>query len=237
MAFNLFKTQKLKIIAYDDEKRSGSGKTFTVMFNPTSFSMQHGNQLSPKQGANTPSAQQKFVYARSNSLQLDLVLDGTGVVNWGIGTTLGKGPQSVATQIKQFMELCFDMNGSTHEPKYLRIQWGKGELANFDCRLQSVDITYSLFDKNGEPLHATLKTVFIESLDPEKCVRKANKQSPDLSHSRTVKSGDTLPLLTKEIYGSSRYYLRVAQVNNIDDFRNLTPGQQIIFPPLAKQDE
>jgi nucleoid-associated protein YgaU len=50
-----------------------------------------------------------------------------------------------------------------------------------------------------------------------------------------VKSGDTLPLLAKEIYGSSRYYLRLAQVNHIDDFRNLQPGQEIIFPPLAKQ--
>jgi nucleoid-associated protein YgaU len=52
-----------------------------------------------------------------------------------------------------------------------------------------------------------------------------------------VKSGDTLPLLAKEIYGSSEYYLRVAEVNGIDDFRNLTPGQQIIFPPLAKNPE
>jgi len=60
-----------------------------------------------------------------------------------------------------------------------------------------------------------------------------NKSSPDVSHSRVVKSGDTLPLLSKEIYGNASYYLRLAQANNLDDFRNLQPGQAIVFPPLA----
>ena len=44
--------------------------------------------------------------------------------------------------------------------------------------------------------------------------------------------GVLLPLLTREIYGTEAYYLRVAQVNNLDDFRNLTPGQVLFFPPL-----
>jgi nucleoid-associated protein YgaU len=55
-----------------------------------------------------------------------------------------------------------------------------------------------------------------------------------LTHSRIVKSGDTLPLLSKEIYGNSAYYLQLAQANNLDDFRNLQPGQEIFFPPLAQ---
>ncbi len=237
MPIDLFKSQKLKILAFDDEKRGGRGKPFIVMFNPASFSMQHGNQLSAQQGAGTPNAQQKFIYARSSVLHLDLVFDGTGVVDWGMTTALGKGTQGVSAQIAEFMDLCFNMSGKTHETRYLRIQWGTSELANFDCRLQSVDIQYSLFDRNGEPLHATLKTVFVETLDPVKSLLTANKSSPDLSHSRIVKSGDTLPLLTKEIYGSSRYYLEVARANGIDDFRNLQPGQRIVFPPLDKDQD
>ena len=46
------------------------------------------------------------------------------------------------------------------------------------------------------------------------------------------KAGDTLPLLCREIYGSASCYLRVAQVNALDDFRNLTVGQELIFPPF-----
>jgi nucleoid-associated protein YgaU len=88
--------------------------------------------------------------------------------------------------------------------------------------LQGVDVTYTAFDKNGAPLRATLNTTFLEDLEPAKRLRKENKSSPDLPHTRIVRNGDTLPLLTKEIYGSSVYYLRVAQLNGLDNFRQLT---------------
>jgi nucleoid-associated protein YgaU len=59
------------------------------------------------------------------------------------------------------------------------------------------------------------------------------KSSPDLTHSRIVKAGDTLPLLSKEIYGTANHYLWIAQQNQLDDFRNLMPGQRLFFPPLV----
>ena len=231
MALNPSKLQKLKITAYDNRQRTRNPKTFTVMFNPHSISMRHENKASKQHGHNTKGSAEQYAYTRPAALNLELILDGMGVTDFNASTP------AVAEQVKQFMDLCFHMDGKLHEPKFLKIQWGKGELANFDCRLQSVEIKYSLFDRNGEPLHAALETTFVADLDPAKRVLSERKNSPDLSHTRIVKSGDTLPLLVKEIYGSSRYYLRVAQVNGIDDFRNLTPGQQIIFPPLAKQDE
>jgi LysM repeat protein len=238
MALNLFKLQKLKILTYTKSSRGGLLPTsFEVMFNPASISVRHENKFSKLQGINTSGRVAQYAYSRSKEVKLDLVLDGTGVTDYGLATLLGLGTASVADQIDKFLKLCFKMDGGIHQPKYLKIQWGEGALKDFDCRLQSVDIEYTLFDKSGAPLHAVLKTNFIEDLDPAKRTRLEGKNSPDLSHTRVVKSGDTLPLLAKEIYGSSAYYLRVAQVNNIEDFRNLTPGQKIIFPPLASQQE
>lgn len=236
MPLNLFKLQKLKITSYTQEARKSGGTPFEVMFNPDSISMRYANTFSKPQGINTSGRTAKFAFGR-NDLKLDIVLDGTGVTDFGISTLLGKGTKSVADQIDEFMRLCYNMEGESHEPRFLKIQWGEGILKDYDCRLQSVDIEYTLFEKSGAPLHAVLKANFIDDGDPAKRVLKERKSSPDLSHSRVVKSGDTLPLLAKEIYGSSHYYLRVAQVNNIDDFRNLTPGQRIIFPPLAKHRE
>jgi hypothetical protein len=34
------------------------------------------------------------------------------------------------------------------------------------------------------------------------------------------------------IYGSTGYYLEVAAINGIDNFRNLEPGTRVLFPPL-----
>ncbi|HAE59529.1 MAG TPA: hypothetical protein DCG54_08485 [Anaerolineae bacterium] len=231
MPLNFFKLQKLKISSYDTASRTISGLPFEVMFNPASISVKHQNKFSKLQGINTKGRTAKYAYTNSDEINLDIVLDGTGVNNFGVTTLFRK---SVAKQIKQFMDKCFYMDGNIHEPKYLKIQWGDGVLQNFNCRLQSVDIEYSMFDKSGTALHAVLKASFISDEDPDKRGLLENKSSPDLTHTRIVKSGDTLPLLSKEIYGSSQYYLRLAQVNKLDDFRNLTPGREIIFPPLDR---
>jgi nucleoid-associated protein YgaU len=110
------------------------------------------------------------------------------------------------------------------------VQWGK---LVFPCRLLSVTIKYTSFDRDGTPLRAELAVQFIFDEEAERRTKGADQQSPDLTHSRVVRSGDTLPLLTKQIYGSSAAYLDVARFNGLDDFRRLTPGQELLFPPLA----
>jgi hypothetical protein len=232
---NLFKLQKLKIHSYSEVSRKGDPPdTFTAMFNPTSLSFRHENIYSNRPGINTGSPRANFSYSRPKVIQLDLVLDGTGVTDYGLATLIGQGAGSVAEQIEHFRKLCDDTNAG-NQPKFLKIQWGEGLLRNFDCRLRALDIEYTAYDRDASPLRATLKTTFVEDAPADTQQSTNEKSSPDLLHTRTIKSGDTLPLLTKAIYGSSHYYLRVAQVNNLDDFRNLTPGQELIFPPLEKR--
>lgn len=231
---NPFKLQKLKINVYADRQRRGLPQDdFTVMFNPNTISMRHENIFQKYQGINTSGREARYSHSHSEEVRLDLVLDGTGVTHYGLSTLVG-GLESVSDQVDKFLELCFDMDGDIHEPKFLKIQWGTGVLKDFDCRLKAVDIAYTAFEPSGAPLRATLKTTFVEDIATSKRIRQEGKNSPDLSHVRLVKSGDTLPLLTKEIYGSAEYYLRVAQFNQLNDFRNLQPGQKLIFPPLEK---
>ncbi|MFC1603757.1 hypothetical protein ACFL5F_01900 [Planctomycetota bacterium] len=235
MVLDIVKLEKLKIGVYTDRKREGKPQdTFEVMFNPDSFSMKHQNVFQTRQGINTSGSQALFSHSRSDRLSLKLILDGTGVSDFGLATLIGAGSDSVSEQIKKFLNLCFYMDGDIHQPKFLKIQWGDGPLQIFDCRLDSVDIKYTSFEKGGAPLRAELTTIFIEDKDASKLSLQEGKSSPDLTHSRTVKEGDTLPLLCKKIYGSSAHYIRVAQANNLDGFRNLTPGHEIVFPPLEK---
>jgi nucleoid-associated protein YgaU len=100
--------------------------------------------------------------------------------------------------------------------------------------LKSVDINYTTFDADGSPLHAELAAQFLEDLAPKKKSALDNLLSPDLTHRRLVKAGDTLPLLCRDIYGTPEHYLRVAEANGLDDFRHLIPGQELLFPPYAK---
>lgn len=226
---DLFKLEKLQIQVYDAPERTGlAADSFEVMFNPSTFSMKHENVFGNEQGVNSEGERPRYSHSRSSDLKLKLIIDGTGVVDYGLATLIGLGTKSVAEQIQQFLDLCFYLDGEIHEPKFLKISWGKGPLEKFDCRVQSVNIKYTSFERDGTPLRAELDTVFVEDREP------TAKSSPDLTHVRTVKSGDTLPLLCTEIYGSPKHYFRVAQVNGLDDFRNLAPGQELVFPPFEK---
>ncbi len=231
--FDRFKLEKLKIGVYGNRLRVGLPKaSVKVMYNPESFSMKHVNVYQNLQGIDTSGRSAKYSHSRAEELVLELIFDGTGVGDFGAITFLGLGTASVSKQVGDFLDLCFHMDGKLHEPKFLKIQWGQGELKAFDCRLESVDVTYTSFDRSGAPLRAKLAAKFVEDLEPSKRLKLENKQSPDLTQSRVVKAGDTLPLLCKEVYGDAGHYLFVARKNQLDDFRNLTPGQSLRFPPL-----
>lgn len=231
---NLFKLAKLTITAYKTSERGAGdkiGEPLEVQYNPATLSLKHESVFQSRQGVSSSTGRGKYSHSRSPSLDVSLVFDGTNVGYMGV-ELLGKIP-TVGERIKQFLRTCYQVESTTHEPAYLRLTWDQGVLGpNFDCRLKSVDIQYTSFDRDGSPLHAELKASFLEDVDPSKQAALDRLSSPDLSHHRVVRAGDTLPLLCREIYGSAAHYLRVAEVNGLDDIRVLEPGTELTFPPF-----
>ncbi len=233
---NLFKLEKLRIDAYKAEARATSDYVdgMDVMFNPTSLQEKHANtyQAPRLQGINSSGKPAIYGYTPPGDLSLQLILDGTGVNYLGAEQVArALSGESVKKDIAKFKKLCLEMNGEIHEPNFLKIIWGDFK---FSCRLASLDITYKLFDEAADPIRAELAVRFIQDKRAKTLLLEAGKKSPDLTHVRMVKSGDTLPLLCKEVYGSSAYYLRVAADNGLDDFRRLVPGQTLRFAPLQR---
>jgi hypothetical protein len=225
---HLFKLAKLIIDGYEKPERAAAGKpkTFEVQYNPETLTMRHESVFQP-------SAPGEFSHGAPEQLSVDLVVDGTNVSHLGVERL--RGLPTVAQRISDFLDVCYNIKGETHEPLYLTLRWDNGVLdKGFDCRLQSVDIRYTAFDRDVSPLHADLAAVFVKQLHPPKEAKEKRLASPDLTHRRVVLDGDTLPLLCREIYGSPLHYLRVAQVNGLDDFRSLVPGQELIFPPFER---
>ena len=91
-----------------------------------------------------------------------------------------------------------------------------------------------VFTPDGKPIRAVAKVKFKASIEELKRAAKENKSSPDLTHTRIVKAGDTLPLMCERIYGEAHRYAQVAKINGLANFRKLTPGQKILFPPIEK---
>jgi Contractile injection system tube protein len=133
--------------------------------------------------------------------------------------------------IETFKKVVYDYKGEIHQPPFLIIQWG--ELL-FKCVLREMSINFKLFRPDGTPLRASVKAKFTSTVENELRVRQQSNASPDITHVRIVKAGDTLPMLAYQIYEDSSYYIQVARANNLLNFRNLVPGTKIFFPPIEK---
>ena len=221
--------KKLKIIAYRDNKFTqivGDG-VFSSLLNPEKYAFKYKVEYTEAQGQGTSATQPKFVRTAPEDLNLEFLFDRTGIIK-GNSDELGIG---IVADIERFKRIVFDYNGDEHKPNYLMIGWGT---LLFKGILAEMSIEYKLFSPEGVPLRAVVTASFKGVVEDSLRVARENNNSPDLTHVRIVKEGDTLPLMTFKIYGDSKYYLQVAAANNLTNFRRLQPGQQIIFPPIEK---
>ena len=219
---------KMIILGFNDPKfqKPAFLPPFKAHVNPESYTQSVNIQFSETQAQGTSSGEGKHSHTEPGVLRVELLLDRTGALG-----NLDTGPLGVEPDILLFKELTLHYEGSIHKPRYLLLLWGS---LIFRCQLQNLDIEYKMFNKFGVPVRAVLKAVFREFVETSLRALLERKSSPDLTHRRTVKEGDTLPMMAFEVYGDSSYYLEVARVNNIVNFRHLKPGTEIYFPPIDK---
>lgn len=231
---------KLKIKAYSNEQFTTevANGEFRTLLNPEKYSYKYKIEQNEQQASGTSASATRFNKALPEDLEIEFVFDRTGViVDYGSPATAEDDKvykdegHGVIDDIESFKQVVFDYNGDEHRPNYLIISWGT---LLFKGTLSEMDVTFKLFKPNGMPLRATAKAKFKGFVEDNLRVAMENNSSPDLTHVRTVMEGDTLPLMAFRIYGDSRYYLEVAKVNGITNFRKLKVGQKIFFPPLQK---
>lgn len=220
--------EKLKVVAYSDPEFNNkiADGEFSTLMNPEKYTYHYKIETDKAQASGTSTVSPKFNKKLPENLELDFVFDRTGVINGY--KSLDEG---IISDIEKFKKVILDYNGDQHKPNYLIISWGT---LLFKGSLTEMDVEFKLFKPDGTPIRAVAKAKFQGFVEDNLRAAKENNKSPDLTHYRTVKEGDTLPLMSFHIYGDSKYYLEVAKVNNIINFRKLKTGQKIFFPPLQK---
>lgn len=202
---------------------------FELPVNPESYSQNFKIEYEVTKAQGSQGVDEKYTYTNPEELKLEFIVDATGTIE-GYSKKLADKP--VSQQIELLLNTTYYMIGETHKPPFLKVIHGENLV--FHCLLTNLDINYTLFHPNGEPLRAKCSVTFLNYKEQERRVLEEDKRSPDLTHVRQVKGGDTLPLMTHEIYGNKLLYLQVARENGLTSFRNLSTGQDIVFPPLEK---
>ena len=216
------KLEKLRILAFANADYTGEQGNFTAMINPETYTIDYKIDYQEGQGQGTSGAQLRFSGIKPQEFAFELLLDSSGVVD-------GRPRESVEEDINTLRDLLLKYEGDIHEPKHFKVVWGS---LLFKGRCLGMNIATKLFNPGGKPIRAVCKVTFNGSLEDNLRVAEERRSSTDLTHYKTVKDGDTLPLMCYRIYGSSSYYIQVAKVNDISNVRRLVPGTKLFFPPI-----
>lgn len=213
--------KKMMIEAYRKADYSGSAvETFSVMFNPNTYTQKYEVEYQDRQGQGDTGSPQVFGKIKPQEYTFEFLFDGTGAVLPKI---------DVQETVERFLTVTGKHDGEIHRPKYLKLAWGS---LISKCVLKSGEITYTLFKPDGYPLRAKVKATFAENIEDALRVAEERKSSPDLTHVHEVKAGEHLSLLAHQYYGEASRYLQVARFNNLKNYRRLTIGQKLAFPPI-----
>ena len=216
--------EKLQVQAYSapDYAESSLIDRFEAYVNPNEITLAYEMEYDSAQGSGTTGSRMDFKKVKPGDLSLSFFLDGTGANGVKI---------DVQEQVEKFQTLT-GYNGDIHRPNYLKVAWGTLQVKR--CVLKSASIAYKLFKPDGTPLRATIAATVVDAVEDQTRVALAQDSSPDLTHVRVMRAGDSLAALCQQIYGDPALYLKVARANDLDGVRHVAAGTRVRFPPLQK---
>jgi LysM repeat protein len=203
--------------AFITPKKPKGGEPIPVLFYPTQYSLDQGNQIAEIgiPGLSAPILQ--YVRGNTRTLTMELFFD----------------TYEQQTDVRKYTDKIYGLlaiKSSTHVPPICTVSWGS---LNFDCVLERVGGRFTLFLANGKPVRATLNVTFKEVVDVDVEVRSTPTQSADHTKTRAVQRGDTLSNIAAAEYGDPAKWRPIAETNGIDNPRVLAPGRVLVIPPLT----
>lgn len=207
------------------------GKVISVLFNPTEYTFDRTNayKATPVPGLGSPLLQ--FVNGEADQLSMELFLD---------DYTDPEGPVSrerterdpVGTRLKDLSNL-LEIDRDLHAPPPVRFNWGPME---FTAVIEKLGRKVTLFHPDGTPARCTLSVSFKEYRTLKRQLEEPRRESADKTKRRVVVGGDSLWAMAAREYDDARQWVRIAEANDLDDPREIAPGDWLLLPPMEYPD-
>ncbi len=210
----------LKITAYSQpNKKSGLGNArpslgemiavalpFEVQFNPENIVVSASKKVSKKSPVNRQTDTIEFISNAPKNYQFTLFMDGTGAS--------GKGKWDVGAKVAEFMKRCYYQQSKDGGTSFLSISWGNFLIY---CILESVTVTYKMFDPQGLPIRATLACNFVEYYAGEELDLAQTDWKGDLNENSPL--DETLDFVLGKGFGDPNKAIEAAKETGLDALR------------------
>jgi len=202
---------------------SKNGTQIRVLFNPAEYSIERSNTYKATSIVGLSGPLIHFINGEADQLSMDLFLDDYTDPAGGSG-------KSVQQRIVEMAEL-LEIDRDLHAPPPVQFLWGK--LA-FKAIIEKLTRKITLFQPDGTPARATLSVAFKEYKTLPELIREPRLQSSDKSKRRVMVGSDSLWALAAREYGDPALWKVVAEKNDLDDPRDIAPGDWVTVPSLEK---
>lgn len=200
---------------------SNAGNRIPVLFNPSEYTIERSNSYKATSIPGLSGPLIHFINGEADVLSMELFLDDF--------TDTPKDGISVNQRLDDLARL-LEIDNDQHAPPIVRFVWGK---LSFKAIIEKLSRKLSIFEPDGRPARGTVSISFKEYKTLTELVTKPRLQSADKSKRRIlVGRYDSLWMLAAREYQDASAWRAIAAANDLDDPRDVSPGQWVTIPPL-----
>lgn len=210
-----FAEARLEIVEPAEDKA-----TIPLHFNPSEYKLAKENTFAeiPIPGLESPPLQ--YVRGGARTLTMDVLVDTSDELT------------DVHKEYVAKIEAAVHKNAKLHAPPIVDFVWGPQP--RFRGVLQSLDVSYLLFNTDGTALRAKLGLKLKEYRTVAVQVRETEQTSPDVEKRYVVRVGETLATISAAVYRDPGHWRLIATANRITDPRTVAAGDLLVVPPLPE---
>ena len=206
-------------------------KVISVLFNPNTYSFDRTNayKTTPVPGLGSPLVH--FVNGEADQLSMELFLDDYTDPE-GPTTRERRETQPLMTRLRDLSSL-LNIDRDLHAPPPVRFNWGP---MDFVAVFERLGHKVTMFYPDGTPARATLSVTFREYRTLQQQLERPRRESADKSKRRVILGRDSLWALAAREYGDPAAWPLICAANDLDDPREIAPGDWLVLPPMEEPD-
>jgi hypothetical protein len=220
-AVGLIKPKKAKLIVVGPPWPDKAPHEIECMFNPTEYSLNQSATIranpTPVRAGGTP----HYGGADPMTLSMSLFFD-----------DFASAKGDVTPKITALLDWTKPIEGVGCAP-LVQFDWGGNpQLKAFKGFLNKVNVTYTVFRKDGRPVQAKVDI----GIQGQPVLPDGTNPTSHAANSRrthTTIEGDTLQSVAYDELGKPTYWRAIAELNRIDDPLRIAPGTVLLIPSVA----
>jgi hypothetical protein len=193
----------------------------TFMFNPTEYRISQSVSIRRSESVFKPGGEIEYTGTSGMTVSMQLFFDDFASM---------KG--DVTPKITKLLDWQKPNEKEKKGPPFVKFEWGNKQLQNFKGVITQLNISYTVFAKDGTPLQAKVDLTLDGNVEVAKG-KNPTSHAVDMRRVHTVVEGETVASVAYAELGDPGYWRALATANNIDDPLRVRPGRALLIPSAA----